>query len=134
MINGDHLGGGLTRALRDGPSALPDDLEALVRHLLMLEGLLAEKAAELEPTWALSQASAAEIDIQLQLQEMIVERAIGLRAEAIEGVLAKLTIWRTLSDGAEGEMRADAPPRLNRLILSIEADLIRLGRGAGRRR
>ena len=134
MIDGDYLGDGLTRALRDGPSALPDNLETLVRHLLMLEGLLAEKAVEIEPTWALSLASAAEIDVLLQLQELIVERAIGLRAEAIEGVLANLTIWRTLSDGAEGEISAGAPPRLNRLVLSIEADLVRLRRGAARRR
>ena len=63
-----------------------------------------------------------------------ITKTLDARAEAIEGVLAKLTIWRTLSDGAEGEISAGAPPRLNRLVLSIEADLVRLRRGAARRR
>ena len=34
---------------------------------------------------------------------------------------------------AEGEISAGAPPRLNRLVLSIEADLVRLRRGAAGR-
>ena len=67
----------------------------------------------------------AEIETLLRLRELIVERAIGIRADEIDGVLAKLAIWRMLSDGEEGEIRADEPPVLNRLVLSIETDLLR---------
>ena len=127
MVDRDYLGAGLTRALREGLSALPADLEALVGHLRILEGLLGEKAVELEPTWALAQSNAAEIEVLLELQDLIVERAIALQAEGMDDVLAKLAIWRALSDGAEYELRAEDPPMLNRLILSVEADLARLG-------
>jgi hypothetical protein len=89
----------------------------------MVGSLLAEKAAELEPSWAVACATAAEIETLQRLEQTVAERAIGVRAENIEEVRAKLAIWRSLAAGAEeGDMRT---PR-NRLILSIDADLERL--------
>ncbi|MER2509858.1 hypothetical protein [Amaricoccus sp.] len=125
MNDGGLLDGSFVRALSDGPSALPGSLDALIGYLLLIEGLLGEKAVELEPSWDLAEANGAEIETLLRLRELIVERAIGIRADEIDGVLAKLAIWRMLSDGEEGEIRADEPPVLNRLVLSIETDLLR---------
>jgi hypothetical protein len=116
---------GLVRAMREGTSALPGDLGRLREYLRTIEVLLAEKAGELEPSWEQACAAAAEIVALNQLEATVAERAIAVRAEDLKDVRAKLAIWRALAAGAEdGDMRS---PR-NRLILSIEADLERLGR------
>jgi hypothetical protein len=113
----------LMRAMREGVSALPGDLGELRGYLRIIDGLLAEKAAELEPSWEQACAAAAEISTLQTLEATVAERAIAVRADCLEAVRAKLAIWRALAPGAEdGDMRS---PR-NRLILSIEADLERL--------
>jgi hypothetical protein len=115
----------LLRAMRNGTSALPGDLGQLREYLRTIEVLLAEKAAELEPSWEQACAAAAEIATLQDLEATVAERAIAVRAESLKDVQAKLAIWRALAPGAEeGDMRT---PR-NRLILSIEADLERLSR------
>ncbi len=125
MNDGGLLDDSLTRALREGASALTGDLAALVGHVLLIEGLLGEKATEVEPSWELAVASAAEIEALLRLRDLIVVRAAGILADDLDGVLAKLAIWRILSDGEEGEIRAEDPRALNLLLLSVEGDLLR---------
>jgi hypothetical protein len=119
----------LARAMREGRSALPDDLGHLRSYLRMIAGLLEEKADELEPSWDLCCAAAAEIAALQDLERSVAERAIELPADSLDGVRNKLAIWRALSpDGDEADM--DSPR--SRLILSVEADLDRLSREARR--
>jgi hypothetical protein len=119
---------GLVRAMRHGTSALPGDLARLRNYLRTIEVLLAEKAAELEPSWEQACAVAAEIAALHELEATVAERAIAVRAESLRDVRGKLAIWRALAAGAEdGDL---CTPR-NRLILSIEADLERLSRNCG---
>jgi hypothetical protein len=117
----------LVRALHEGAEALPGDLAELRCYLRLIEALLTEKAAELEPSWQQACAAAAEINTLQTLEITVAERAIAVRARTLAEVRAKLAIWRALAPGAQdGDMRT---PR-NRLILSIEADLERLSRGS----
>lgn len=123
MDAGAKLDNRLIRALREGTGVLPGDLEQLCGYLRLINGLLAEKANELEPSWAMACASAAEIETLQGLQATVAERAIAVRSASLEAVQAKLKVWRELGAGAEdGDVRS---PR-NRLILSIEADVERL--------
>ena len=73
--------------------------------------LLAEKAAELEPSWEQACAAAAEIVTLQDLETTVAERAIAVRAESLKDVRAKLAIWRALAPGAEdGDMGTRAQP------------------------
>jgi hypothetical protein len=125
MSSGTTLDNRLVRALREGAEALPGDLGQLRAYLRLIETLLAEKAAELEPSWDQACAAAAEITTLQTLEATVAERAIAVPAGSLAEVRAKLAIWRALAPGAEdGDMRS---PR-NRLILSVEADIERLSR------
>ena len=118
-----HLDINLLRAMREGTSALPPDLGKLRGYLRLIGSLLEEKAAELEPSWEQACAVAAEIATLQDLEASVAERAIGVRAESVEQVRAKLAIWRALAAGGEdGDLRSPQ----SRLILSVEADLERL--------
>lgn len=112
----------LVRAMRQGTDALPDDVGQLRGYMRMIGMLLAEKAAELEPSWEQACAAAAEIETLQNLEVAVAERAVTIRAESLETVRGKLAIWRALGPASDDEMRS---PR-NRLILSVEADLERL--------
>jgi hypothetical protein len=96
-------------------------------YLRMIDGLLEEKACELEPTWAHACSVAAEIDTLQSLEAAVVDRAIGVRAQDLDGVRAKLSIWRAVA--TQGQWDESSAP-LDRLVLSIDADLARLQRGA----
>jgi hypothetical protein len=109
-------------ALRCG-APLADDLGALGDYLAMLGVLLAEKAAEHEPSWEAACAAAAEIETLQAFESAVAERAIALRAGSIAEVRAKLAIWRALTPGAE---EVDPDSARDRLILSVEADLAAL--------
>ena len=125
MAVATRLDNRLVRALHEGAEALPGDLAELRAYLRLIEALLTEKAAELEPSWQQACAAAAEITTLQTLEITVAERAIAVRAKTLAEVRAKLAIWRALGPGAQdGDMRT---PR-NRLILSIEADLERLSR------
>ena len=89
----------------------------------MIGVLLAEKAAELEPSWEEACAAASEIDALQTLELNVAERAIGIRAETLADVRGKLAIWRALGPGTED---LDMTSPRNRMILSIDADLERL--------
>jgi hypothetical protein len=120
---GSKLDYRLVRALRQGTDALPDDVAELRGYMRMIGTLLAEKAAELEPSWEQACAAAAEIETLQNLEAAVAERAIAIRAESLETVRGKLAIWRALGPASDDDdMRS---PR-NRLILSVEADLERL--------
>jgi hypothetical protein len=120
---GSKLDYRLVRALRQGSGALPDDVAQLRGYMRMIGTLLAEKAAELEPSWEQACATAAEIETLQNLEAAVAERAIAIRAESLETVRGKLAIWRALGPASDDDdMRS---PR-NRLILSVEADLERL--------
>jgi hypothetical protein len=120
---GSKLDYRLVRALRQGSGALPDDVAQLRGYMRMIGTLLAEKAAELEPSWEQACAAAAEIETLQNLEAAVAERAIAIRAESLETVRGKLAIWRALGPASDDDdMRS---PR-NRLILSVEADLERL--------
>ena len=62
----------LVRALHEGAEALPGDLAELRSYLRLIEALLTEKAAELEPSWQQACAAAAEITT-LQTLEITVD-------------------------------------------------------------
>lgn len=125
-VTEQYLDINLVRALRTGTSALPEDLAKLRGYLRMIGSLLEEKARELEPSWELACAAAAEIVTLQDLESAVAERAISVRAGSIDDVRAKLAIWRALAAGSEdGDLRSP----MNRLVLSIEADLERLGSG-----
>lgn len=111
----------LVRAIREGVSALPGDLTRLRSYVLMIEHLLQEKAADLEPSWEAACNAAAEIETLHRLEDTVAERAIAVEASTLHAVRSKLAIWKILSGRDEGtdEMR-------DRLILSIDADLSRL--------
>jgi hypothetical protein len=125
MVTGTRLDDRLVRALREGAGALPEDLTLLRAYLRLIEGLLAEKAVEIEPSWIQSCAAAAEVETLQRLEEAVVERAIAVRAADVDAVRVKLEIWRAL---AAGEPEGDLSAPRDRLILSIEADLARLCR------
>jgi hypothetical protein len=113
----------LVRALREGADVLPEDLTLLRGYLQMIDRLLAEKAAELEPSWSMACAAAAEVATLQSLEAVVAERAIAVRADNLGAVRSKLEIWRALAAGAaDGDLEN---PR-NRLIMSVEADLERL--------
>jgi hypothetical protein len=113
----------LLRAMREGAEALPADITSLRGYLRLIEALLAEKAAELEPSWEQACAAAAEIETLQRLELAVAERAIKLPAGTLELVRGKLAIWRALGPGCD-----DSDPRSprNRLILSVEQDLERM--------
>ncbi|MFO1106331.1 MAG: hypothetical protein U1E34_09520 [Amaricoccus sp.] len=120
----------LVRALSEGMRALPEDLGQLAGYLRLLDGLLWEKASEHEETWRQLAASAAEIETLLGLQNAVAERAIVMRAETLPAVLLKFDIWRALGAGAEDQDSAtDWTATRERLVRSIEADLVRMVRG-----
>ncbi len=114
----------LVRAIREGAAALPGDLERLRSYLTMIERLLHEKANDLEPSWDAACAIAAEIEALHALEASVAERAIAVSADTMAGIRTKLAIWHTLTAGSEED---DMSTPRNRLILSIEADLRRLG-------
>jgi hypothetical protein len=124
METGTKLDDRLVRAMRQGASVLPEDLTLLRAYLRMIDGLLAEKAAEVEPSWAQACAAAAEVETLQTLEAAVTEKAIAVRSRDLDDVRAKLDIWRALAAGAESDLSS---PR-DRLILSIEADLSRIGR------
>jgi len=112
----DKLDQPLVRALRGGAAALPEDIERLTGYMRLIQQLLGEKAAEHEPTWAQACASAAEIETLQGLEAAVVERAISLRVDNLDGVLTKFGIWRALVDDGTHGLR-------DRLVLSVEADI-----------
>lgn len=112
----------LVRALRQGPAALPDDLDRLRSYMKLFGGLLEEKARELEPSWEAACAAAAEIETLQVLETTVAERAIGMSARSMGEIRNKLAIWKSLAESSEEDLTS---PR-NRLILSIEEDLARL--------
>jgi hypothetical protein len=114
----------LMRAVRGGSSVLPEDLGRLRGYLRMIGTLLEEKANELEPSWEQACAAAAEIRTLQELEQSVAERAIAIRAQTVDEVRSKLAIWRAIAPDCDCD---DDSPR-NRLVLSVEADLERIGR------
>ncbi|MBP7241121.1 hypothetical protein [Amaricoccus sp.] len=115
----------LLRAMRGGVDALPDDLALLRAYLRTIDALLAEKAMEVEPTWSEACAAVAEVETLMELETAVAEKAISVRAGNLEDVRTKLEIWRALAAGATD---CDMSSPRDRLVLSIEADLGRIGR------
>ena len=120
----------LMRALRHGAEALPDDLSRLHEYLMLIGGLLHEKATELEESWALALAAAAEIETLQKLEAAVSEKAIAVPARDLSEVLIKFAIWNALVTG--GEEQEDGCDR-DRLIRSIRNDIERMARGGGGR-
>lgn len=119
----------LARAMQEGPEVLPGDAGLLTGYLDMIAVLLADHAAERHDSLSDALETEAEIAGLLALEELVAERAVSLRAETIAGVLGKLRIWRRLDSGEEScdaeDGRASAR---DRLVLSVEADLVRMAR------
>jgi hypothetical protein len=130
MMVAQILDNRLARALCEGAEVLPDDLAQLAQYLRLIDGLLAEKAMEHEAALAQVDESAAEIECLQVLEATVAERAISNRAGGLEEILAKLEIWRALAAGAEpsGE-HGDRGSQRDRLVLSVEADIVKLARG-----
>jgi hypothetical protein len=129
LDTGSKLDYRLVRALRQGTDALPGDVAELRGYMRMIGTLLAEKAAELEPSWEQACAAAAEIETLHGLEGAVAERAIGVQASGLDDLRVKLEIWRALIQGLPDEEMASTQ---NRLVLSIEADIQRLQRGSRR--
>ena len=110
-------------ALRTGAGALPSELGALGDCLGTIGLLLAEKAAELEPSWSEALAVAAEIETLLELEAAVAERAIAIPATSPEELRAKVGIWKALAAGSDDP---DSESPHARLLLSIEADIHRI--------
>ena len=122
----------LMRALRQGAEALPDDLGRLHEYLMLIGGLLGEKANDHEETWALALAAAAEIETLQRLEGAVTEKAIAVPARDLGEVLIKFAIWNALVAGGDAE---EGNCDRDRLIRSIRNDIERLARiGAGGRR
>jgi hypothetical protein len=119
----------LAQALQEGPEVLPADSEMLTGYLDMIAGLLADHAMEREESWDIALEAEASIADLIALEEIVAERAISIRAETLAAVLEKLRIWRRLESSEESCDTEDgrAGPR-DRLVLSIEADLVRMAR------
>ncbi len=110
----------LVWAMAEGRAVLPEDLGILQSYLRLIDGLLAEKAGELAPTWREACSDAAEIDTLQLLEATVVERGIAICASCIGDMRVKLEIWRGLAAGdADNDMSSPG----NRMILSIVADL-----------
>ena len=110
-------------ALRTGADALPSELGALGDCLGTIALLLAEKAAELEPSWSEALAVAAEIETLLELEAAVAERAIAIPATSPAELRAKVGIWKALVAGSD-DPNSESPHA--RLLLSIEADIHRI--------
>lgn len=123
VIGSERFDTTLVRAITGGAGALPADLGKLRGYLQVIGALLEEKAVDLEPTWEQACASAAEIAILYDLEASVAERAAAIRAGSMRDVRTKLAIWRRLAPTDDVSARS---PR-DRLILSIETDLERLG-------
>lgn len=124
MMDATKLDNRLVRALREGQQALPSDLARLNGYMKLIGALLEEKAAELEPTWALALAAAAEVETLQDLETAVAGRACAVEACSIAGVLTKLAIWQALpseEEPTETSLR-------DRLVLSVRSDLERLAR------
>ena len=93
---------------------------------MLILGLLAEKAIEHEPTWALALASAAEVERLQHLEICAARRAARIPARTLEQVLTKLSIWQALE--ADGE--DDEVPLRDALVHSVRLDLERMARNA----
>jgi hypothetical protein len=115
------LDGGLMRALRGGAEAMPADLERLRAYLTMTRDLLAEKASEIEPTWALACQAAAEVETLHRLERQVVEKTASVPATNLREVLIKLDVWAEQASTAED----DALPR-DAIVRSVRRDLERL--------
>ena len=120
----------LLRALHEGSNALPVDLDRLHGYLRLIGVLLAEKAQEHEPAWRQVLASAAEIETLQDLEALVVEKAIAVRARTLWAVISKLAIWASLDDGA-----ADGPEvtQRDRLVDSARRDIERIARNGDSR-
>lgn len=116
----------LMRALREGAAALPADLGRLHEYLMLIGGLLGEKAVELEETWALALAAGAEIETLQNLEHAVTEKAVVVPARDLGEVLIKFAIWNALV--AAGTADEDGSDR-DRLIRSIRNDVERIARG-----
>jgi hypothetical protein len=115
------------RALREGPDVLPDDLDRLYAYVMMIAGLLAEKAVEHEPTWQLAEAAGAEVSTLHDLEAAVADKAIRVRAGCLNSVLTKLAIWQALEPAAE---EAEDVSRRDSMIGSVRRDLEQLARAA----
>jgi hypothetical protein len=116
----------LMRAMREGAAALPADLGRLHEYLMLIGGLLGEKAVEHEETWALALAAGAEIETLQNLEHAVTDKAIVVPARDLSEVLTKFAIWNALvAAGAADEDRGDR----DRLIRSIRNDVERIARG-----
>jgi hypothetical protein len=86
----------LMRAMREGAAALPADLGRLHEYLMLIGGLLGEKAVEHEETWALALAAGAEIETLQNLEHAVTDKAIVVPARELSEVLTKFASWNAL--------------------------------------
>ncbi|MFO1141107.1 MAG: hypothetical protein U1E59_01755 [Amaricoccus sp.] len=106
--------------------ALPADIGCLQGYMRMIEGLLEEKASELEPSWEAACAIATEIETLHALETAVAERVIAMRALTASTPCAGSSRYgaRSVAGADDSDERS---PR-NRLILSVDADLERMAR------
>ncbi len=121
-VTSSSLDNRLVRAMREGQTALPADLRILRNYLRLIDGLLEEKAAELEPSWSQATSTLAEISTLQSLEQTVAERAIAIEAAGLAQICEKLEIWQTLVLGSE---EGDPDSTCNRLVFSVIADLLR---------
>lgn len=113
----------LARAIREGTTALSDDLGELRGYLRTIDEMLEEKARDLEASWAVARETATEIETLQALEQTVVEQVITVAAGSLGEVRTKLAIWRAVASGSEDD---NLRSPLSRLVLSIERDIERL--------
>ncbi len=116
----------LMRALREGADALPEDLNRLHEYLMLIGGLLGEKAIEHEETWELALAAAAEIETLHDLEAAVSDKVVAVPARDLREVLIKFAIWGSLEAGCEPDGETGVR---GRLVRSIRCDIERMVRG-----
>lgn len=113
-------GSDLLAVMHDGAAALPDDLGLLKGYMRIIAGLLAEKACENQPTLALENAAAAEIETLLALETVVAEKTARVTCDTLECLRSKLDIWEAMEPACSDDLPREA------IVQSVRGDIIRL--------
>lgn len=110
-------GSDLLSVMEEGQAALPDDLGMLNGYMRVITGLLAEKAQENQPTLALENAAAAEIETLLTLETLVAVKTAQVTCATLECLRSKLDIWDAIGRDCDGDLPREA------IVQSVRNDL-----------
>lgn len=113
-------GNDLLAVLQHGTAALPEDLGMLKGYMRVIAGLLAEKACENQPSLALENAAAAEIEILLNLETLVAEKTAAVACKSLECLRSKLDIWDVMEPACSDDLPREA------IVQSVRSDVVRM--------